>query len=119
MKLWVIYELPTDVGYLVLERKVVGVPYSPWSGTHAKSQGPCSSAIDNEAERTVSAPNVQVFDVIVCSSELSGVTCVHRPCWLWSVATLSPLHTNQPNASPPVARTVVLRHVGQQSGHLP
>ena len=28
MELSVIYELPTKVGYLVLERRVVGVPYS-------------------------------------------------------------------------------------------
>jgi len=31
MELWVICEPPTKVGYLVLEKRVVGVPYSPRS----------------------------------------------------------------------------------------
>jgi len=31
MELWVIYELPTEVRYLVLERKTAAVPYTPRS----------------------------------------------------------------------------------------
>ena len=31
MELWVIYELPTEVRYLVLERRAVVVPYRPRS----------------------------------------------------------------------------------------